>query len=102
MLRDGERGNMSANNHLEAQETFYDRVLQELREMIPESQYQQVMGQMGCELDYTFLGFIDHYKRIADTVPSTYTIVDLGCYLAAQAWLFKDHEAYIGLTSSPR
>lgn len=50
-----------------------------------------------CELDREFLGFVEVYGSVLNFVPKHFTIVDLGCYVAAQAYLFKNYEKYIGV-----
>jgi hypothetical protein len=30
-------------------------------------------------------------------IPQHWTVIDFGCYVAAQAWYFKDHSRYIGV-----
>ena len=64
---------------------------------VPEDEIDRILGQPGIELDYEFLGFTEVYGAVLSFVPKHYTIVDLGCYVAAQAYLFADYEKYIGV-----
>ena len=48
-----------------------------------------------CEYDGDYFGFLNTYGALK--APNTYTIIDIGCYLAAQAWLFRNNTAYIGI-----
>lgn len=75
----------------------YQEVVNELRNEIPKEEFNRIMSQDYCELDYTFLGFIEVYKSLLNFVPKHYTIVDLGCYIAAQSYYFKEYKKYIGV-----
>lgn len=77
----------------------YDELLNELIKCIPQKEYKEIISQCECELDFSFLGFIQVYNSILDFVPKYYTIIDLGCYLAAQSYFFKDYKQYIGVDS---
>lgn len=37
------------------------------------------------------------YKSLSEIIPKHYAVVDLGCYVAAQSYLFKDYKKYIGV-----
>lgn len=80
----------------------YAAALHELRELIPDAQYEMVMNQGACELEDDFLGFVDRYQALSTIIPRDWVVVDLGCYLAAQSWFFKDHRAYVGVNSRLR
>ena len=58
-------------------------------------------GTMGAELDSEFLGFLDVYSSLSRLIPHSRTIYDLGCGYALQAWLFRDHAAYLGVDLLP-
>lgn len=64
---------------------------------IPEDEIDRILGQPRIELDYEFLGFTEVYGAVLNFAPKHYTIVDLGCYVAAQAYLFKNYEKHIGV-----
>lgn len=55
------------------------------------------MSQDYCELDHTFMGFEDKYQLAADIVPKEKTIIDIGCYMGAQGYYFRDFPRYIGV-----
>ena len=65
--------------------------------LLPEYQLDRVLGQDICDIDPTFLGFTSIYLALASIIPKHWTIVDLGCAYAPQAFIFKDHRAYIGV-----
>lgn len=75
----------------------YARCLHELRPLIPEEEYQAVLLQDECELEYDFLGFIDIYKNLSELIPKSSIVIDFGCYLAAQSYFFVNHRKYIGV-----
>ncbi|NTG73324.1 hypothetical protein G6M02_08280 [Agrobacterium rhizogenes] len=65
--------------------------------LIPKEQLDRVFSQRDCDIDPTFLGFTNIYLALAGIIPKHWTVVDLGCALAPQAFIFKDHTAYIGV-----
>lgn len=65
--------------------------------MIPKEEIKEKLSFGYSELDREFMGFERNYIPIADSIPHDWTIVDLGCYQAAQCYLFEDHKAYIGV-----
>lgn len=69
----------------------------ELYTLIPPEESRRIMNQEYCELEFDFMGFEDVYKSVLGFVPKGNTIIDLGCYLAAQCYYFKDYKAYIGI-----
>lgn len=75
----------------------YARCLKELRYLIPDDEYHEVMSQDMCELDSEFLGFVDVYKNLSRIIPKGSIVIDFGCYLAAQSYFFARHKMYIGV-----
>lgn len=71
----------------------------ELAKMIPQEEVNQKLSYGCSELELDFLGFEDLYRAVSKIVPLDWTIVDLGCYQAAQCYFFRDHEKYIGVDS---
>lgn len=65
--------------------------------LIPQEQYDRVFNYAECDIDYEFLGFTEVYESLAAIIPVHWTIVDLGCAFAPQAWIFRDHKAYVGV-----
>lgn len=68
--------------------------------LIPQDQLDRVFGWRECDIDSEFLGFTKIYLSLASIIPKHWTIVDLGCAYAPQAFIFKDHKAYIGVDAS--
>lgn len=79
------------------EETSYLRAEKRLLTLIPQKELYEKLCQYGCELDRGFLGFLDTYDAVARFVPRSMVVVDFGCYMAAQAYFFKRHRAYIGV-----
>lgn len=69
--------------------------------LIPKEQLNAVFAQ-DCDIDIEFLGFTAIYQSLAAIIPKHWTVLDLGCAFAPQAWLFKDHAAYIGVDMGDR
>lgn len=65
--------------------------------LLPEDQLARVFGQDMCDIDPEFLGFTHIYFALAGIIPKHWTVVDLGCAYSPQAFIFKDHRAYIGV-----
>lgn len=65
--------------------------------LLPEDQIKRVLGQEMCDIDAEFLGFTAIYLTLSSIIPRHWTIVDLGCAYSPQAFIFKDHKAYIGV-----
>lgn len=70
--------------------------------LLPEDQIARVLNQDMCDIAPEFLGFTDIYFALATIIPKFWTIVDLGCAYAPQAFIFKDHRAYVGVDSGTR
>ena len=68
-----------------------------LFEIIPKIEVKRKLDYGDSELGIDFMGFEQNYFPIAEVVPHDWTIVDLGCYQAAQCYLFRDYRAYIGV-----
>ena len=68
----------------------------ELYEKIPKDQLYKFRGDL-VEIDHTFMAFLESYEPIAELVPKDFTIIDFGCYMAAQSFLFEDFNKYIGV-----
>lgn len=75
----------------------YKEALSELRTLIPATEFNEVMSQDRCELEYDFLGFLNVYKPLSELIPKNHIVIDFGCYLAAQSYLFSEHQQYIGV-----
>ncbi|HDZ38633.1 MAG TPA: hypothetical protein ENH62_10160 [Marinobacter sp.] len=78
----------------------FEHINGELLSCIPEDQFERVMSSNLCDIDPEFLGFVDIYKHLSEIIPLDFTVVDLGCAYAPQAFLFEHHRAYIGVDIS--
>jgi hypothetical protein len=63
-------------------------------------QLREILDQNSCDIDGTFLGFVDTYEHLAKIIPHDWTIIDLGCAYACQAYYFLKHKQYIGVDIS--
>lgn len=67
---------------------------------IPKTQWEEVFAEdyyAAAQIGPDFLGFLDIYWHLACVIPHHWTIVDLGCAYAPQAYLFARHKAYHGV-----
>lgn len=65
--------------------------------MLPPDQVERVLASAYCDIEPEFLGFMSIYERLAEIIPRHWTVVDLGCSYAAQAFFFCDHKSYVGV-----
>ena len=77
----------------------YLEIVKKIGFEIPSEEYREVLEQPECEYDIAagFFGFLEPYEAVAEFVPKNRIIIDFGCYLAYQSYLFKDHKKYIGV-----
>lgn len=55
----------------------------------------------GGDFDEGFLGFMGTYMHLARLVPLDRVVYDVGCAHAFQAWFFREHRGYVGISDSP-
>lgn len=68
-------------------------MLEPLKSKIPLNQMHKINdGKV-----FDSLGYEQFYQVISTVLPPEFTIVDLGCYIAAQAFLFENFVQYIGV-----
>src|ERR1035437_8781883 len=80
----------------EVERAFY-AANSELLSIIPEEQFKHVMSGLMVDIGCEFLGFVDIYKNLSAIIPKHFTVIDLGCAFAPQAFFFKDHRKYVGV-----
>ena len=68
-----------------------------LWDVIPASEKRRILSQDECELDIDFLGFTEVYRSLSKIIPKHFTVIDFGCYLAAQCYCFGNHKKYVGV-----
>lgn len=68
-----------------------------LMQLLPKEQIEEVFDYKRCELEPDFLGFTETYRLLAKLIPKHYTVIDFGCYAAAQCYYFRHHKKYIGV-----
>lgn len=62
--------------------------------MMPQDQIDRVFGYHECDITPEFLGFTEVYLHLSCIIPTHWTVVDLGCAYAPQAFLFGDYILY--------
>lgn len=67
-----------------------------LYEKIPKNQLYKFRGDL-VEIDHTFMAFLESYEPVVELIPKDFTIIDFGCNMAAQSFLFEDFSKYIGV-----
>lgn len=75
----------------------YEDLLNEVKSKVSKETFNYLIRQEDCELENDFLGFLEAYDILRRIVPTDYVIIDLGCYMAAQALLFTQYRAYVGV-----
>lgn len=75
----------------------YEELLKEVYERINNSNQSVLLRQENCELEHDFLGFLENYELLRQLAPKDATIIDFGCNMAAQTFLFVDYPAYLGV-----
>ncbi|MCK5613707.1 hypothetical protein KAR91_68215 [Candidatus Pacearchaeota archaeon] len=74
-----------------------ERINGELLSIIPNQELTRVLDQDHCDIEPEFLGFVYIYKNLSEIIPKHFTVVDLGCAYAPQAYYFTEHKKYIGI-----
>lgn len=59
--------------------------------------FEEVLKQDMCDIDGSFLGFIETYYYLSKIIPKNWTVVDFGCAYMPQAYYFRKHKAFIGV-----
>jgi len=75
------------------------KLLSNLKKEYPK-QLKEIFKQDKCEIDESFLGFVETYYYLSLLIPKHYTVIDLGCCCALQSYYFINHKQYIGVDSS--
>ena len=75
----------------------YDQCLSELWKELPKNQIKKIFDSSYCDIDETFIGFIDTYKRLSLIIPKHFTVIDLGCAYNPQCFYFTKHKLYVAV-----
>lgn len=76
----------------------YLEIATKTKDLIPVEEYREVMSQEECEYcHFSFYGFLNVYESVTHFVPKNRIIIDFGCYLAFQSYMFADYRKYIGV-----
>jgi hypothetical protein len=77
-------------------ESINGNLVKKLMEEYPKM-FKEVLDQELCDIDLTFLGFIDTYYYLSKIIPLHWTVIDFGCAYNAQAYFFQKHKKYIAV-----
>ena len=75
----------------------YQELMAEVQGKMKPKECKKVFGQYYCEYDCDFLGMLDEYEVARKHFSKDHIIIDLGCYLAAQAYMFDNYAGYVGV-----
>lgn len=75
---------------------FYERENKRLISSISKEALQKVFSYSKCELETDFLGFLHIYADLQN-LPKNFTIIDVGCCQALQAFYFRKFKRYVGI-----
>lgn len=80
----------------ESKDDISIQLWKDLKREYPE-QLDRVMSDPMCELEPSFLGFMETYEKLSYLIPLESIVIDFGCHAAAQAYYFRKHRQYIGV-----
>lgn len=84
---------MNEDNFLELAQALWSNVTPEEEKKMRSWDYCQISPEFPC--------FVLQYYSALSFVPTHWTIVDIGCYLAVQSYLYVDYKNYIGIDNVP-
>lgn len=82
------------------EESPYECIKNNLLKLLPPEQMEKIFNQPDCDIDFDYIGFVDFYFYLSEMIPKHWTIIDIGCSYAPQAFLFKYHKQYFGIDNS--
>lgn len=59
--------------------------------------FERLYKSKYCDIDPSFLGFLDVYYHLSKIIPDERIIIDLGCAYGTQAVFFLKHKQYVGV-----
>lgn len=60
----------------------------------------KVLSQKNCDIDFSFLAFLEPYYYLSKLIPPDWHIIDFGCAYSPQAYYFRNHKRYTGVDYS--
>lgn len=87
-------------NELTTKESIEIRRNISLLDRIPLEQRNLVFNQPNCDIDLSFIGFIETYEALSKIIPKDFTVIDLGCGYNAQCYYLEDHKSYVAVDNS--
>lgn len=78
--------------------TSHDDLLAEIAALVPAEEMTRVCAQACSEIEPSaYMGALHIYRPLRELIPRSRIVLDLGCYLAPQAYYFTDHRGYVGV-----
>lgn len=72
----------------------YQECLNRWSKLVPKEEKDRVFNARLCDIDCSFVGFIETYEYLSKLIPKDWTIFDFGCAYNPQCYFFKEHNAY--------
>lgn len=72
----------------------YQECLNRWSELVPKEEKDRVFNARLCDIDCSFVGFIETYEYLSKLIPKDWTIFDFGCAYNAQCYFFDKHKEY--------
>lgn len=85
------------DEHLSPEAELDLKLREEVFQRAGVDEINRLIQQPDSELDGTFLGFLNVYEAARTVASKNSTIIDFGCHMAAQSYLFEDYAKYIGV-----
>lgn len=82
---------------LNGKKSLFKETPQKLLDDIGMEESARLFSYPLCELDATYLGFLENYISLQALIPKDFVIIDIGSYQSFQGNCFKGHAAYIGV-----
>lgn len=75
----------------------YNDCLIKLMKKIPKEQLHSVFNQGMCDIDCSFIGFIETYYHLSKIIDKEFTVIDFGAAYNPQCFFFDRHKKYIAV-----
>lgn len=80
----------------EERDILLDAEVKNIKKQFPAEVIDEIFSQEG-QKDYDYVGYMNLYRMLSTQIKPNMIIIDIGCYLAAHCYLFKDYIKYIGV-----
>lgn len=83
---------------MEDRQSIIDTINCNILSQIPKERLDHVFSH--GDIDGEFIGFVEQYDALSRLIPKHFTIVDIGCAYAPQAYLFRNHAKYMAIDAT--